>query len=82
MDSNRSKSMYIEIDDEIADKIVLTNLKDCIDYIKKDIENLNRIIKREKYQDKDLSYNQELLPHLEAVYDYFGGNLSQTKNIL
>jgi len=74
--------MYIEIDDEIADKIVLINLKECIDYLKKDIENLNMIIKREKYQDKDLSYNQELLPHLEAVYDYFGGNLSQTKNIL
>jgi polysaccharide pyruvyl transferase WcaK-like protein len=67
--------MNIEIGDETADKIVLTNLKECIDYIKKDIKNLKKINKREKYQDEDLSNDQELLPHLEAVYDYFGGNL-------
>ena len=67
--------MNIEINDEISDKIVLTNLKDCIDYIKKDIKNLKKNRKREKYQDEDLSHDEELLPHLEAVYDYFGGNL-------
>jgi len=67
--------MNIEIGDETADKIVLTNLKECIDYIKKDIKNLKRNNKREKYQDEDLSNDEELLPHLEAVYDYFGGNL-------
>jgi hypothetical protein len=67
--------MNIEIGDETADKIVLTNLKECIDYIKKDIKNLKKINKREKYQDEDLSNDQELLPHLEAVYEYFGGNL-------
>jgi hypothetical protein len=69
--------MNIEIGDEIADKIVLINLKDSIDYIKKDIKNLKRNNKREKYQDEDLSDEQELLPHLEAVYDYFGGNLKR-----
>ena len=74
--------MNIEIGDEIADKIVQTNLKDSIDGIKRDIKNLKKINKREKYQDEDLSHDEELLPHLEAVYDYFGGNLSQTKNIL
>jgi len=67
--------MNIEIGDEIADKIVQTNLKDSIDGIKRDIKNLKKINKREKYQDEDLSHNEELLPHLEAVYDYFGGNL-------
>jgi len=69
-------NMNIEIDGEVADKIVQTNLKECIDYIKKDIKNLKKINKREKYQDEDLSNDQELLPHLEAVYDYFGGNLN------
>jgi len=69
--------MNIEIGDEIADKIVQTNLKDSIDGIKRDIKNLKKINKREKYQDEDLSDDQELLPHLEAVYDYFGGNLKR-----
>ena len=68
--------MNIEIDGEVADKIVQTNLKECIDYTKNDIENLNYNSVREKYQDEDLSNHQEILPHLEAVYEYFGGNLN------
>jgi len=67
--------MNIEITEEIIDGILKTELKNSINDIKRDIKNLKKIPKREKYQDEDLSYDQELLPHLEAVYNYFGGNL-------
>lgn len=67
--------MNIEINEEIIDQIVQNVLKDCIDYTKKDIKNLKKKSKREKFQDEDLSNYQEILPHLEAVYDFFGGNL-------
>jgi hypothetical protein len=67
--------MNIEITEEIIDGILKTELKNSINDIKRDIKNLKKISKREKYQDEDLSYDQELLPHLEAVYNYFGGNL-------
>lgn len=67
--------MNIEITEEIIDEILKTELKNSINAIKRDIKNLKKISKREKYQDEDLSYDQELLPHLEAVYNYFGGNL-------
>ena len=67
--------MNIEINEEIIDQIVQNVLKDCIDYTKEDIKNLKKKSKREKFQDEDLSNYQEILPHLEAVYDYYGGNL-------
>ena len=67
--------MNIEINDEISDQIIIIELKRCIEGLKRDIKNLKKNSKREKYQDEDLSHDQELLPHLEAVYDYFGGNL-------
>ena len=67
--------MNIEINDEISDQIIIIELKRCIEGLKRDIKNLKKNSKREKYQDEDLSNDQELLPHLEAVYDYYGGNL-------
>ena len=70
--------MNIEITEEIIDQIVKTELKECIDTVKQDIKKLKKNRKREQYQDEDLSNNQEILTHLEAVYDYFGGNLMST----
>ena len=67
--------MNIEINDEISDQIIIIELKRCIEGLKRDIKNLKKNSKREKYQNEDLSNDQELLPHLEAVYDYYGGNL-------
>jgi hypothetical protein len=52
-----------------------TELCDTIEMVKQDIKQLKKIRKREKYQQEDLANNEEILPHLEAVYDYFGGNL-------
>ena len=67
--------MQIEVDDIIVERIMKTELFGIIDMVKYDIKQLKKIRKREKYQQEDLADNEELLPHLEAVYDYFGGNL-------
>ena len=67
--------MQIDVNEEIVDQIMKTELCESITRVKQDIKNLKKIRKREKYQDQDLADNQELLPHLEAVYNYFGGNL-------
>lgn len=67
--------MQIEVSDEIADQIVLTELRDSILGVKKDINTLKKNKSREAFEDSDLKFNESILPHLEAVYDYFGGNL-------
>jgi len=67
--------MKIDVNEEIVDQIIKTELRESITGVKQDIKNLKKMRKREQYQDQDLADNQELLPHLEAVYDYFGGNL-------
>ena len=67
--------MQIEVNEAIVDQIMKTELFESIDMVKQDIKQLKKIRKREKYQQEDLANNEEILPHLEAVYDYFGGNL-------
>jgi hypothetical protein len=67
--------MQIEVTDAIVDQIIKTELRDSIDGVKRDITRLKRIRHRQKYEDADLKHSGEILPHLEAVYDYFGGNL-------
>ena len=67
--------MQIDVNEEIVDQIMKTELRETITGIKQDIKNLKKMRKREQYQDQDLADDQELLPHLEAVYNYFGGNL-------
>jgi hypothetical protein len=67
--------MQIDVNEEIVDQIMKTELRESITGVKQDIKNLKKMRKREQYQDQDLADNQELLPHLEAVYNYFGGNL-------
>ena len=66
-------NMQIEVSDEIVDQIIKTELRESIIGVKRDIKNLKKMRKREKYQDMDLANNEEILSHLEAVYDYFGG---------
>ena len=67
--------MQIDVNEEIVDQIMKTELRESITGVKQDIKNLKKMRKREQYQDQDLADNEELLLHLEAVYDYFGGNL-------
>jgi hypothetical protein len=67
--------MQIEVNEAIVEQIMKTELCDTIEMVKQDIKQLKKIRKREKYQQEDLANNEEILPHLEAVYDYFGGNL-------
>lgn len=67
--------MQIEVDDIIVERIMKTELFGIIDMVKYDIKQLKKIRKREKYQQADLAHNEEILLHLEAVYDYLGGNI-------
>ena len=67
--------MQIEVNDEIGDQIVLTKLRESIDGVKQDIKQLKKNKSRKEFEDRDLEFNESILPHLEEVYDYFGGNL-------
>jgi len=67
--------MQIEVDDIIVERIMKTELCDSIEMVKNDIKQLKKIRKRERYQQADLTHNEEILLHLEAVYDYLGGNI-------
>jgi hypothetical protein len=67
--------MQIEINDEIADHIIKTKLRESIDGVRQDIKRLKENKSRKAFEDSDLEFNESILPQLEAVYDYFGGNL-------
>ena len=67
--------MHIEVNEAIVEQIIKTELCESIDMVKQDIKQLKKIRKREKYQQADLAHNEEILLHLEAVYDYLGGNI-------
>lgn len=64
------------IDGDTADRIVVCSLKESIKYIKKDIAEYKKekqLSNWEKVELADLVIN---LNHLEAVYEYYGGNLN------
>lgn len=67
--------MQLEINEEIVDHIIKTELRESIDGVRQEIKNLKKNKSREKYEDADLKHGEEMLLHLEAVYDYFGGNI-------
>ena len=65
--------MQIEVNEAIVEQIIKTELRESIDYLKIDIKKLKKNKSREKYADEDLKHNEQILPHLEAVYNYFTG---------
>lgn len=67
--------MHLEINEEIVDHIIKTELRESIDGVKQEIKNLKKNKSRAPYEDADLKHGEEILLHLEAVYDYFGGNI-------
>jgi predicted nucleotidyltransferase len=67
--------MQLEINEEIVDHIIKTELRESIDGVKRDIKALKKNKSRAPYEDADLKHGEEILLHLEAVYDYFGGNI-------
>ena len=67
--------MQIEVDESVLDQIVKKELHESIDFLKKDIGRLKKNKSRQPYQNDDLKDAEKILPHLEAVYDYFGGNI-------
>ena len=67
--------MHLEINEEIVDHIIKTELRESIDGVRQEIKNLKKNKSRKAFEDADLKHGEEILLHLEAVYDYFGGNI-------
>lgn len=68
--------MQINIDAEAVDSITLESLRISIECTKQSIEQLeSQGDKLKRYQLEDLEYSLDILPALEKVYNYFGGNL-------
>lgn len=67
--------MKIEIDDDMADAIIVESLRSIIDSLKSDIKRLKSIKKRAAFQEADLVDHLVMLPQLEAVLVYYGGNI-------
>jgi len=67
--------MFIEVDCETADKIIIQGLRESIECIKLDIDRLSAQRTLRPFEEEDLDYCTNMLNHLEAVYNYFGGDL-------
>jgi hypothetical protein len=67
--------MILELDDEVADSIVCSTIKQSMKYLKKDIKTLKAKKNLENFQKEDLGHNIHVLAALEIAYDYYGGNL-------
>ncbi len=69
--------LQIEVDYEVADKIIVAGIGSSIEDLTKQVEDLSTIEynKLKPYQVEDLNYCIDMLVHLKAVYDYYGGNL-------
>jgi hypothetical protein len=67
--------MHLEINEEIVDHIIKTELRESIDGVRQEIKNLKKNKSRAPYEDADLKHDEEILLHLEAVYEYFGGHI-------
>ena len=67
--------MKLEIDNSMIDIIMLAELKEQISSIEVDIKKLKTIRKRETFQEADLQNDIDILAHIKAVYEYYGGNL-------
>ncbi len=61
--------MKIEIDDELADKIIIEELKWHIKNTKKDIRDIKSMESVRQYKIEDYDYLVKLLP---ALGEYFG----------
>lgn len=67
--------MFIEVDYETADKIIIQGLRESIECVKLDIDRLSTQRTLREFEKQDLDYCTNMLVHLEAVYDYYGGDL-------
>ena len=67
--------MKMEIDNETADRIVICALQDSMGPLRDDIVKLKRKKKLKGHEKENLANFIRHLDAIEAVYDYFGGNL-------
>ena len=69
----------IELDAEVADGITLCNLKNCRAYLKKELAQWKKNPMSDTNPDgqwlhpEDVSGNEIMIHHLDAVIKYFGG---------
>jgi hypothetical protein len=69
----------IELDGEAADSITISNLKEHLSYLKENMKNWKKNPQTDDNPDGvwmhpgDVSTNIQMIEHLKAVIDYFGG---------
>lgn len=68
--------MQINIDAEVVDAITLESLRISIYHTEQSIAQLEaQEDSLKRYQLEDLEYSRDILPALQKVYEYFGGDL-------
>jgi hypothetical protein len=66
--------MKIEIQDELVDEIVASELNNVVDSSYETVERLRAKEQREPFEDEDLEYYEELLAAATIVRRYFTVN--------
>jgi hypothetical protein len=70
----------ITLDGEAADRITVLNLKECRSYLKKELKQWRKNPRTDAnptgywMHPEDVSINEILVHHLDAVIAYFGGD--------
>lgn len=67
--------MKLELDDTVADAIVVATIKAAMKLVKKDIKELSSKKSLQPWQKEDLQCDFQTLEAMKRVLDYFGGNL-------
>lgn len=65
----------IELDDDTIDKVTVQNIKWHLDNVKKEVAYLKKLNTLRENEREDLRSYNKVLPALEEVYDFFGGNI-------
>lgn len=65
-------SKKVELDGEIIDRITVLGLTEHMNYLRKDIKNHKKDIK--KVHPEDLTYAMDMVEHFKKVLQYYGNN--------
>lgn len=78
MDIKMTKKLALELDYETADKITRLNLTDARDYMIGELQKFNDTLGTDNpywMHPEDVVNNQVLIKHINAILDYYGGEL-------
>ena len=79
---SKYSKVTLTIDDEVADQLVCSSLEVSISVLKDEISKLNKKKKLKDYEKEDLSHCHKYLVGLELAFDYYGGNMKKTTNVV